>query len=163
MNLWMMSGGARGGPPKTPQHQDRPQTPPQKPLSTRFGPKKPPPNPHSKAWSLKSPQNPSEPRLVPKSPPKTLQNQVLAPKTPQHHFLDPKCPELSPKEPPGCSLSSFSISTVRLLASTITLYSGAASTGPKTGEKKGKNGPKRGGGGRNPAKRERRGGKIGKI
>lgn len=30
------------------------------------------------------------------------------------------------------SLSSFSISTVRLLASTMTRYSGAASTGPIT-------------------------------
>lgn len=37
------------------------------------------------------------------------------------------------------SLSSFSISTVRLLAATMSLYSGSASTGPET-EEKGKRG-----------------------
>lgn len=51
---------------------------------------------------------------------------------------DPACPSLSDTRQ-GClcvllsySLSSFSISTVRLLASTMTRYSGAASTGPIT-------------------------------
>lgn len=43
----------------------------------------------------------------------------------EHQTSSPHCPSWH-------SLSSFSISTVRLLASTMTRYSGAASTGPIT-------------------------------